>query len=143
MNTLEEAWNIIKETDLLIKELSKQAALSRQEMDRRSQETDRKFQETRLLIHESLADIQEVRLSIKELSQEMKSNSQALDLKFQETDRKFQETRQLINSVNGKLGQLGNRLGEFVEGLIKPSVVRSVELPSTKSYAISKPTTPS
>lgn len=170
MNTLEEAWSIIRETDLLIKALSKEAALSRQEMDRRSQETDRKFQETdrkfqetdrkfqetdhqfqetRLLIQElsreSDRKFEEMRLSMKALSQETDRRFHETDLKFQETARKFQETdlkfketdlkfqetarrfeetRQLINATNGKLGKLGNRLGEFVEGLIKPSVVR-------------------
>ena len=67
-----------------------------QETDRKFQETDRKFQET--------------------------------DRKFQETDRKFQamiqETNREIKEVNASIGRLGNRLGEFVEGLVKPAVVR-------------------
>lgn len=52
------------------------------------------------------------------------------DRKFQETDRKFQETDRLIKELSKKIeetrteiGKLGNRLGDFVEGLIKPSVV--------------------
>ena len=67
------------------------------------QETDRKFQET--------------------------------DLKFQETDRKFQETERLmkeraaetdriIKNLSKNLGELGNRLGEFVEHMVAPAVVR-------------------
>jgi hypothetical protein len=50
------------------------------------------------------------------------------DRKFQETDRKFQEmnkkTNRKIQEVNLAIGRLGNRLGEFVEGLVKPAVVR-------------------
>ena len=57
------------------------------------------------------------------------------DRKFQETDRliteKFQESERLIRELSKKIeetrseiGKLGNRLGEFVEGLIKPSVVK-------------------
>jgi len=141
MNTLAEAWNIIKETDLLIKELSKQAILNRQEMDRRFQETDLKFQETARRFQETDLKFQETDRRFQETDrkfqetanrfqetdlkfQETARRFQETDRKFQETDRKFQETRQLINSVNNKLGKLGNRLGEFVEGLIKPSIVR-------------------
>jgi len=131
MNTLEEAWNIIKETDLLIKELSKQAVLSRQEMDRqaqesdrRAQEADRRAQEADRRAQEADREFQETRALMRELFQKTDLKFRETDLKFQENARQFQETRQLINSVNGKLGKLGNRLGEFVEGLIKPSVVR-------------------
>jgi hypothetical protein len=60
------------------------------------QETDRKFQETDRLL---------------------KTQSQETDRKFQETDRKIQEVTQ-------NLGRLGNRLGDFVEELVKPGLVR-------------------
>ena len=74
-----------------------------QETDRKFQDTDRKFQET--------------------------------DRKFQETDRKFQETERLmkeqsqetdkvIKALSKNLGEIGNRLGEFVEHLVMPTVVR-------------------
>jgi len=74
------------------------------------QETDRQFKETALQFKET-------------------------DLKFQETDRQFKETalqfketdrfiKALSKETNQKIGKLSNRLGEFVEGLIKPSVVK-------------------
>ena len=62
-------------------------------------ETDRKFQETDRKFQET-------------------------DRKFQETDRKFQQTDREIKEVNASIGRLGNRLGEFVEGMVKPAVVR-------------------
>ncbi|MBF0231393.1 MAG: DUF3782 domain-containing protein [Desulfamplus sp.] len=61
-----------------------------------SQETDRKFQETERL---------------------MKQQSQETDRKFQETDRKFKET-------DKQIGKLGNRLGEFIEEMVRPGAVR-------------------
>ena len=46
---------------------------------------------------------------------------QETDQKFQETDQKFQETDRLLKEVTR---QLGNRLGEFVEEMVKPALVR-------------------
>lgn len=49
---------------------------------------------------------------------------QETDRKFQETDRKFQETDRLIRQTQKAIGELGNRLGQFVEEMVKPAVVR-------------------
>ena len=56
---------------------------------------------------------------------------QETDRKFQETDRAIKETDQLIKELSitqketdKKLGRLGNRLGEFVEEMVRPAVVR-------------------
>ena len=50
------------------------------------------------------------------------------DRKFQETDRwlreQARETDRKLKLVTTAIGDLGNRLGEFVEGLVKPAVVR-------------------
>lgn len=57
---------------------------------------------------------------------------------FKETDRKFQETDRLIKDLfasqketdrlfkeaNKKIGDFGNRLGEFVQEMVRPAVVR-------------------
>jgi len=67
------------------------------------QETDRKFQETERKFWET---------------------SQETDRKFQETDRKFQETSREIKVVNESIGRLGNRLGDFVEEMVRPAAVR-------------------
>jgi hypothetical protein len=69
------------------------------ETDRKFQETDRKFQETDRKFQET-------------------------DRKLQETDRRLQDTDCKIREMSEAVGQLGNRIGEFVEGLVKPAVVR-------------------
>ncbi len=74
-------------------------AASQQETDRKFQETDRKFQET-------------------------DRKFQDTDRKFQDTDRKFQETDRKLKQVVDSIGRLGNRLGEFVEEMVKPALVR-------------------
>ena len=54
----------------------------------------------------------------------IKESAQETDRKFQETDRKFQETERLIKQLSTNLGDIGNRLGEFVEQMVAPAVVR-------------------
>ena len=56
--------------------------------------------------------------------QEMALMSKETDRKFQETDRKFQETDRMIKAVTKQLGAQGNRLGEFVQEMVRPAVVR-------------------
>jgi hypothetical protein len=46
------------------------------------------------------------------------------DRRFQETDRKFAETDRKLEQTMKAIGELGNRLGEFVEHSIKPALVR-------------------
>jgi hypothetical protein len=65
------------------------------ETDRRFRESDRKFQETERLLKE----------------------------RSEETDRKFQETRELLDRLSRRFGDLGNRLGEFVEAMVEPALV--------------------
>ena len=69
------------------------------ETDRKFQETDRKMQET--------------------------------DRKMQETDRQIQETARIVketglkvDKVSESIGRLGNKLGAYVEEMVKPAVVR-------------------
>jgi len=60
---------------------------------------------------------------------------QETDRKFQESDRKFEDTRkelremsrstdQKINQVTESIGRLGNKLGDFVEEMVRPAAVR-------------------
>ena len=60
---------------------------------------------------------------------------QETNIRFQETDRKSQETDRLmkeraaetdriIKDLSKSVGALGNRLGDFVEALVKPGLVR-------------------
>jgi len=73
-------------------------------IERNSQETDRKFQET-------LAAIEH--------------HSQETDRKFQESDERFKELIKEVNKdTNKKIGDLGNRLGQFVQEMVRPTAVR-------------------
>ena len=74
-----------------------------QETDRKFQETDRKFQETDRNMKENQAEIKEMK---------------------KETERMSQETTQSFKTVNTIIGNLGNRLGQFVEEAVRPSAVR-------------------
>lgn len=79
---------------------------SGKETDRRMRETDRRMQET---------DRQ-----MKETDRQMKET----DRQMQETDRRMQETGRSIEQLHRVVGRLGNRLGEFVEEMVRPAAVR-------------------
>jgi len=66
-------------------------------------ETDRKFQEA---------------------NQQLTQRFEQTERKFQETDRKFQETDRKILVLSEMLGRQGNRLGDFVQEMVRPAVVR-------------------
>ena len=70
------------------------------ETDRKFQETDRKFQETERLLKEQ----------------------------WQDTDRllkeRSQENDRMLKALSQQLGAQGNRLGEFVQEMVRPAVVR-------------------
>ena len=60
--------------------------------------------------------------------QELALMSKETDRKFQETDRmlkeRSQETDRMIKAITKQLGAQGNRLGEFVQEMVRPAVVR-------------------
>jgi hypothetical protein len=80
--------------------------------------TDRKFQETDLIMKASSAEFDRI----------MKANSAETDRIMKESsakfDREIQETNLILKKLSRKLGDLGNRLGEFVEYMVSPAVVR-------------------
>jgi len=47
-----------------------------------------------------------------------------LALSSEDTTRKMQETDRKLKDLTTAIGRLGNRLGEFVEEMVRPSVVR-------------------
>ena len=78
---------------------------------------------------------QETAIQIKETDRQLKERAAETDRKFQETkellaersletDRKFQETDKAIKKVSHNIDRLGNRVGEFVEEMVKPGLVR-------------------
>lgn len=60
----------------------------------------------------------------KETEKRVQETDRILKEQSLETDKRFQKTDQQIKQVNQQLGKLGNRLGEFVEWQVRPSVVR-------------------
>ena len=93
--TRDEVWDMFREVARRFEETDRKF----QETDRKFQETDRKFQET-------------------------DRKFQDTDRKTQDTDRKIQETDRLVKQVSKSIGDLGNRLGEFVQEMVRPAVVR-------------------
>ncbi|MFM7365774.1 MAG: hypothetical protein ACKO11_15015 [Cuspidothrix sp.] len=131
--TADEVWKLLaeliqaqKETDRKFQQTERLLREQSQETERllreQSQETDRKFQETERLLREQS---QETERLLREQSQE---TERLLREQSQETDRRFQKTERLLNQesqkLNKQLGNLGNRLGEFVESQVRPAAVR-------------------
>lgn len=48
--------------------------------------------------------------------------AQETDKKFQETNKKMDRLDEQIEETNRIIGRLGNKLGEFVEGLVRPGL---------------------
>ena len=97
---------LFEETDRKMRETDRKM----QETDRRMQETDRRMQETDLQMQETDRQIKETGVLIRETGLQMKES----DRKMQEMDRKLSE----------KIGALGNRLGDFVQEMVRPTVVK-------------------
>jgi hypothetical protein len=81
------------------------------ENERKAQEAERKAEEQRL------EDKRRADEADRKFQEQRAENERFFKAQRQETDRRFKQ-------VNDQLGKLGNRLGEFVEGLVKPAVVR-------------------
>jgi hypothetical protein len=60
----------------------------------------------------------------RELFRETAHRMQETDRRMQETDRQMQETDRKIKEVSLLVGNLGNRLGEFVESMVAPAIIR-------------------
>jgi hypothetical protein len=97
-------------------------------------ETTLKFQETDRLVKELAASSKETDQIVKELAassketermfQETDRRFQETERMFQETDRRFQETDRTIKTLSKNIGSVNNRLGQFVEEMIQPAVLR-------------------
>ena len=68
-----------------------------------------------------MATVQE---EVWEILRKLALSSEETNRKMQETDRKMQETDRKLKEVTTAIGRLGNRLGEFVEEMVRPAVVR-------------------
>jgi hypothetical protein len=107
--TFEDVWRMFQETDRKF-----------QETDRKFQETDRLFKENALFQKETARQLEETGLKMQETDRQI----QATDRQIQKTDRQMQETDRELQEVTRQLGSHGNRLGEFVQEMVRPAVVR-------------------
>ncbi len=96
----EDAWKMLQETNRLLKE--------------QSQETDRRFQEA----EQHRAQEAERR------AQEAERRAQEAERRFQENERRSQEADRRLQELDKQIGRLGNRLGDFVQEMVAPSVVQ-------------------
>jgi len=65
------------------------------------------------LTHESILEM------FREIGEQMKET----DRKFQETERRFQETERFVKQTSTDIGNLGSRIGEIVENMVKGDIV--------------------
>lgn len=77
-------------------------------------ENDRQFKE---MVAETDRRFQETDRKIKEMSEET-------ERLFQETNREVQETSRVVRELSKSFGSWNNRLGEFVEEMVRPAVLR-------------------
>ena len=115
--TFDDVWRTIQELALMSKETDRQMKETDRMLKERSEETDRKMQETSL-------QLKETDRMLKERSEETDRKMQETSLQLKETDRQMKETDRMIKAMSKQLGDLGNRLGEFVEHAVAPTVVQ-------------------
>jgi len=111
-----------KENERKAQEMERKFQEQRLEAERKAEEAERKAEEQRLedkrKAEEAERKAEEQRLEDKRKAEERRAeNERFFKERQQEMDRRFKR-------VDDQLGKLGNRLGEFVEGLVKPAVVR-------------------
>ena len=120
--TLDDIWRLFQESDRKFREMSEETTRKFQESDRifreMSQETTRKFQESerifREMSQESTRKLQESERISREMSEEARREFREMS---RETDRK-------IKAASESIGRLGNKLGDFVEYMVRPAAVR-------------------
>ena len=116
--TLEDVWALFAEVARQSQETDRRFRESRQEMDRQlresRQELDRQLQESR---QEMDRQLQEFRYENERQFQELR----------REMQYQFQEVAQQVKEISVQLGNLGNRLGEFVEEQVMPGALKLIQ----------------
>jgi len=97
------------------------------------QETDRQLKETALQMKERAAETdRQMKERAAETDRQMKERAAETDRQMKERAAEFErvmkersaETATVIKNLSKRLGDIGNRLGEFVEHMVSPAVVR-------------------
>lgn len=105
--TRDEVWEMFQE-------IARRAEKTDQLMTKRAEEADRRLKETDRQMKERA---KEADRRLRETERQMKERSEELDRRFKETEHQVKETSK-------KVGELGNRLGDFVQEMVRPAVVR-------------------
>ena len=116
----QEARLSFKETERLMKE---SAAETERLMKERDAESDRKFKETERLMKESAAETERL----------MKESSAETERLMKE---RAAETDRIVKNLSKNLGDLGNRLGQFVEHSVAPAVARLFQAEGIEVHAV-------
>ena len=88
---------------------------------------------------------QEIKDLYKETDRKFKETERLIDKRSKETerlmDKRSEETNHAISRVNKVIGQLGGRLGDFVEEMVKPGVVRLFQERGIKVHEVHRDVT--
>ena len=90
------------------------------------QETERQFKEAEVKRQQEMREAevkrqQEMRMAEEKWKKELREIREAQDKR---DEKMYKEMREADERLRTELGKLGNRLGEFVEYMVKPAVVR-------------------
>ena len=131
--TFQDVWLSFKETERLMKERDAESDRKFKETERLMKETERLMKEsaaeTERLMKESAAETERLmKKSSAETERLMKDRDAESDRSFKETERLMKEraaeTDRIVKNLSKNLGDLGNRLGQFVEHSVAPAVAR-------------------
>ncbi len=87
-------------------------------------ETERRLQDTERLLREQLQDTERLlRERAEATEQRLQDTERLLREQAQVAEQRSHQTDQQIRQVGQQIGQLGNRLGEFVEWQVRPAAV--------------------
>ncbi|MDR1256174.1 MAG: hypothetical protein LBJ86_00310, partial [Spirochaetaceae bacterium] len=137
--SFEEIWIIIQETNEWRKEVVKQMKESSAEVDRqikevaeRQKETDRQLKESGAEVDRRFKEVaaeadRRFKESAAEADRRFKESAAEADRRFKEVAERFQETEKLIKETSRQLGDVHNRVGELVEHIIVPNILKKVE----------------
>ncbi|CAK0771680.1 DUF3782 domain-containing protein [Gammaproteobacteria bacterium] len=133
--TLDDVWQLFHETARRFQETDRKF----QETDRKFQDTDRKFQDTDRKFQDTDRKFQETDRKFQDTDRKFQDTDRILKERSVETDRflkeRSAETDRILRErstefdrrmkeLSKRLGDIGNRLGEFVEHMVEPTVVK-------------------
>lgn len=126
--TYEEVLNLFREIAETQKNSEKRLNKLERIVKKQSAKTERRFQETERFIKEQSIETER---RFQETERFIKEQSIEAERRFQETERRFQETDarmdKRMKELSIQLGNLGNRLGEFVEEQVMPSALKLIQ----------------